>query len=197
MKAEQKWKNGQGKLQKKVKKSVGLGICVFLTLLLVSQLRYEKRIQKFVLRNEEELTEFTKNYLAVEQRERRHMFEEWKEENGYSVQLTGLFPEDVVAFYMGGFGLAPSSVYYGFYYSPEDIPVGTGEGQLVKAEGDNAGWSKIKYQTFSYKFIQILIPHSLLERHCSFIQSTACCFPSSVNGKVAEIFWSSGVVEKL
>ena len=27
------------------------------------------------------------------------------------------------------------------YYSPEDIPVGTGEGQLVKAEGDNAGWS--------------------------------------------------------
>ena len=81
MKAEQKWKNGQGKLQKKVKKSVGLGICVFLTLLLVSQLRYEKRIQKFVLRNEEELTEFTKNYLAVEQRERRHMFEEWKEEN--------------------------------------------------------------------------------------------------------------------
>ena len=51
MKAEQKWKNGQGKLQKKVKKSVGLGICVFLTLLLVSQLRYEKRIQKFVLRN--------------------------------------------------------------------------------------------------------------------------------------------------
>ena len=116
-------------------------LCVFLTLLLVSQLHYEKRIQKFVLRNEEELTEFTKNYLAVEQRERRHMFEEWKEENGYSVQLTGLFPENVVAFYMGGFGLAPSSVYYGFYYSPEDIPVGTGEGQLVKAEGDNAGWS--------------------------------------------------------
>ena len=44
MKAEQKWKSGQGKLQKKVKKSVGLGICVFLTLLLVSQLHYEKRI---------------------------------------------------------------------------------------------------------------------------------------------------------
>ena len=62
----------------------------FLTLLLVSQLHYEKRIQKFVLRNEEELTEFTKNYLAVEQRERRHMFEEWKEENGYSVQLLSL-----------------------------------------------------------------------------------------------------------
>ena len=34
----------------------------------------------------------------------------------------------------------------------------------------------------------IIIPHSLLERHCSFIQSTACCLPSSVNGKVAEIF---------
>lgn len=62
--SRQKWKSGQGKLQKKVKKSVGLGICVFLTLLLVSQLHYEKRIQKFVLRNEEELTEFTKNYLA-------------------------------------------------------------------------------------------------------------------------------------
>lgn len=55
-----KWKNGQGKLQKKVKKSVGLGICVFLTLLLVSQLHYEKRIQKFVLRNEEELQSLQK-----------------------------------------------------------------------------------------------------------------------------------------
>lgn len=139
MKAEQKWKSGQGKLQKKVKKSVGLGICVFLTLLLVSQLHYEKRIQKFVLRNEEELTEFTKNYLAVERRERRHMFEEWKEENGYSVQLTGLFPENVVAFYMGGFGLAPSSVYYGFYYSPEDIPVGTGGRSACKSRGRQCG----------------------------------------------------------
>ena len=69
------------------------------------------------------------------------MFEEWKEENGYDVQLTRLFPENVVAFNMGGFGLAPSSVYYGFYYSPEDIPVGTGEGQLVKAEEDSACWS--------------------------------------------------------
>ena len=139
MKAEQKWKSGQGKLQKKVKKSVGLGICVFLTLLLVSQLHYEKRIQKFVLRNEEELTEFTKNYLAVERRERRHMFEEWKEENGYSVQLTGLFPENVVAFYMGGFGLAPSSVYYGFYYSHESIPVGTGGRSVCKRRGRQCG----------------------------------------------------------
>ncbi len=42
----------------------------FFDALLVSQLHYEKRIQKFVLRNEEELTEFTKNYMAVEQRDR-------------------------------------------------------------------------------------------------------------------------------
>lgn len=141
MRTEQKCQDRQGKIRKKGKRVVRLGIGVFLVLLLASQLHYEKRIQKFVLRNEEELTEFAKNYLAVEQRERRHMFEEWKEENGYSVQLTGLFPEDVVAFYMGGFGLVPSSVYYGFYYSPEDIPVGTGEGQLVKAEEDSACWS--------------------------------------------------------
>lgn len=141
MRTEQKCQDRQGKIRKRGKRVVRLGIGVFLVLLLASQLHYEKRIQKFVLRNEEELTEFAKNYLAVEQRERRHMFEEWKEENGYSVQLTGLFPEDVVAFYMGGFGLVPSSVYYGFYYSPEDIPVGTGEGQLVKAEEDSACWS--------------------------------------------------------
>lgn len=141
MRTEQKCQDRQGKIRKRGKRVVRLGIGVFLVLLLASQLHYEKRIQKFVLRNEEELTEFTKNYLAVEQRERRHMFEEWKEENGYSVQLTGLFPEDVVAFYMGGFGLVPSAVYYGFYYSPEDIPVGTGEGQLVKAEEDSACWS--------------------------------------------------------
>lgn len=48
-----------GKLQKKLRRVLD-SVYVFLTLLLVSQLHYEKRIQKFVLRNEEELTEFTK-----------------------------------------------------------------------------------------------------------------------------------------
>ena len=109
MKAEQNGRVDRENYRKKLRRVLDSVYVFFLTLLLVSQLHYEKRIQKFVLRNEEELTEFTKNYLAVEQRERRHMFEEWKEENGYSVQLTGLFPENVVAFYMGGFGLAPSS----------------------------------------------------------------------------------------
>lgn len=28
-----------------------------------------------------------------------------------------------VNFFVTGFGLAPSSVYYGFYYSPEDLPM--------------------------------------------------------------------------
>ena len=140
MKAEQKWKSGQGKLQKKVKKSVGLGICVFLTLLLVSQLHYEKRIQKFVLRHEEELTELAELYLESDETQKQKLLEK-ERRDVHGAVLTGLFPETVAAFYMGGFGLVPSSVYYGFYYSPEDIPVGTGEGQLVKAEGDNAGWS--------------------------------------------------------
>jgi len=96
------------------------------------------------------------------------MFEEWKEENGYSVQLTGLFPEDVVAFYMGGFGLAPSSVYYGFYYSPEDIPVGTGEGQLVKAEGDNAGWSWQGYGDNGGEIIATGTPEQIIKNDKSY-----------------------------
>lgn len=29
----------------------------------------------------------------------------------------------LIDFYVTGFGLAPSSVYYGFYYSPEDLPM--------------------------------------------------------------------------
>lgn len=28
----------------------------------------------------------------------------------------------IIDFYVTGFGLAPSSTYYGFYYSPEDVP---------------------------------------------------------------------------
>ena len=51
MKAEQKWKSGQGKLQKKVKKSVGLGICVFLTLLLVSQIKVVNKLAAPVLKS--------------------------------------------------------------------------------------------------------------------------------------------------
>lgn len=130
---------------------------------------YERRISRFVMKYETELTELSETYLAAEPRERRLLFEEWKKENGHNVQLTGLFPEEVVAFYVGGFGLAPSSVYYGFYYSPEDIPISTGEGKLKLSDkeagqnsekkhwswqgyGDNGGEIvKIKEHWYYYK----------------------------------------------
>ena len=140
MRTEQKYQDRQRKIRKRGKRVVGLGICVFLVLLLASQFHYEKRIQKFVLRHEEELTELAELYLESDETQKQKLLEK-ERRDVHGAVLTGLFPETVAAFYMGGFGLAPSSVYYGFYYSPEDIPVGTGEGQLVKAEEDSACWS--------------------------------------------------------
>ena len=49
MRTEQKYQDRQRKIRKRGKKVVGLGICVFLVLLLASQFHYEKRIHKFVL----------------------------------------------------------------------------------------------------------------------------------------------------
>ena len=75
MRTEQKYQDRQRKIRKRGKKVVGLGICVFLVLLLASQFHYEKRIQKFVLRHEEELTELAELYLESDETQKQKLLE--------------------------------------------------------------------------------------------------------------------------
>lgn len=45
--------------------------------------------------------------------------------NNDTVDVDGIFGDTnrIVQFHYSGFGIAPSSTYYGFYYSPSDVPV--------------------------------------------------------------------------
>lgn len=47
---------------------------------------------------------------------------------------------EMVEFLCGGFGLAPSSSYTGFYYSPSDVPLGF-QGEVMPLVKTDTGWS--------------------------------------------------------
>lgn len=47
----------------------------------------------------------------------------------------------VVDFFVTGFGLAPSSTYYGFYYSPEDLPMMALDGMAKLTEYEPDAWN--------------------------------------------------------
>lgn len=45
-----------------------------------------------------------------------------------------------IEYYCHGFGIAPASIYYGFYYHSVDEPVGY-DGEIIPLKKDGKGWS--------------------------------------------------------
>ena len=97
-------------------------------------------------------------YINHNGKQLKTMCDEFLEEGGMfkdsfsHVQVDGIFGNDtkIVQFYFSGKGLVPSSTYYGFYYSPNDVPVPyanedyplTEKNQnkwIWNGEGDNGG----------------------------------------------------------
>lgn len=78
----------------------------------------ERDIREFVQANQAELVNIAENYLSgnTSQVEYKGVSIEGVYEN----QQTGETP--IVQFYFSGFGIVPSSTYYGFYYSAADTP---------------------------------------------------------------------------
>lgn len=110
----------------KIKTAIVIAIAVILVGALCSHFNYERRIANFVTQNETELTALAEEYLKKT---------EQKEITYRGTKIGGVFPAgEVVPFDVGGIGIVPSANYYGFYYSPEDIPVSNGEGKLEKVE---------------------------------------------------------------
>lgn len=46
----------------------------------------------------------------------------------------------MVDFYVTGLGIAPASTYYGFYYSPDDVPLVYGNYDIVLTQCDKNTW---------------------------------------------------------
>ena len=110
----------------KIKTAIVIAIAAILVGALCSHFNYERRIANFVTQNETELTALAEEYLEKT---------EQKEITYRGATIGGVFPPGaVVPFDVGGIGIVPSASYYGFYYSPEDIPVSNGEGELEKVE---------------------------------------------------------------
>lgn len=119
-------RNGQIKTAGKIKTAIVIVITVILVGAFRYHFDYERRIASFVTKNEPELTALAEDYLEKT---------EQKEITYRGVKIGGVFPAgEAVPFDVGGIGIVPSASYYGFYYSPEDIPVSNGEGELEKVE---------------------------------------------------------------
>lgn len=115
----------------KIITAIVIAIAVILVGALCSHFNYERRIVNFVTKNETELTALAEEYLEKT---------EQKEITYRGTKIGGVFPVgEVVPFDVGGIGIVPAASYYGFYYSPEDIPVSNGEGELKKVEGQQSG----------------------------------------------------------
>lgn len=124
-------RNGQIKTAGKIKTAIAIVITVILVGAFRYHFDYERRIASFVTKKEPELTALAEDYLEkTGQREITYR----------GAKIGGVFPAgEVVPFDVGGIGIVPAACYYGFYYSPEDIPVSNGEGELKKVEGQQGG----------------------------------------------------------
>lgn len=74
----------------------------------------ERRIKNFVNRNSEELVTIAEACLNSDTTVKTY--------KGVNVEQVFRGDHDIVQFYYGGMGIAPASIYYGFYYSPDDVP---------------------------------------------------------------------------
>lgn len=111
---------------KKWQKIILILFAVLAVIMILGDLRNpERRIRAFVERNQKELEALAKSYLE-DTAGANERFQKEREEARYKgVEIDGMYTGEhpIVQFYHSGFGLVPSSVYYGFYYSPEDVPV--------------------------------------------------------------------------
>lgn len=142
-----------------MKKWTKLTIIGIVIILLVSIVNYfakpERRIERFVLKYEGELQQIADAHLNGDL--------SIKEFKGAEVEQVFPGEHPMLQFSACGFGIAPASVYYGFYYSPNDVPLTyqNAEEELMKeaddkwqwkGEGDNGGVTyKIKDKWYYYK----------------------------------------------
>ena len=111
-------------------------IMIVILILLLGMIFRERLIQTYVVMVREHLETYAENLLDSDDRQSdRYGF--WKVRS---------YPEDqMVEFHTGGFGLAPSSTYKGFYYSADNVhkmfSVADKSLTTMDIEGNHATWT--------------------------------------------------------
>jgi hypothetical protein len=101
-----------------VKKWKKLIISAALIILAICAVTYisnpERRVKNFVNHNSEELKLIAEAYLNSDTTIKTY--------KGVEIEQVFRGTHHIVQFYYSGIGIIPASKYYGFYYSPDDIP---------------------------------------------------------------------------
>lgn len=102
-------------------------------------------VKRYIKNNNAELTSVAENLLS----ENISVNSEY---NGWKLDFFSTSDTPVVQFTVKSGGIVPSSGYKGFYYSPEDVPIGfqgietefiaDGDRWLYSYEGDNQGFTE-------------------------------------------------------
>ncbi|MDN5307858.1 MAG: hypothetical protein PWP16_1221 [Eubacteriaceae bacterium] len=120
-----------------MKKRNKLIVIIVLIILMIIAVKYiynsERRVKNFVINNNEELVTIAEAYLNGDTSITTY--------KGAKVERVYGGDHVIVQFFYGGFGIAPASRYYGFYYSPDDAPTvyqNSPRNELV--DGDDQQW---------------------------------------------------------
>ena len=113
-----------------------LVIMIVILILLFGMIFRERLIQAYVVVAREHLVSYAENLLDSDERQSDH----------YGFWKVRSYPEEqMVEFHTGGFGLAPSSTYKGFYYSADNahkvFSVADESIAMMDIEGDRATWT--------------------------------------------------------
>ena len=127
-----------------MKKKRYLILLIIISVFIVSKVMFNPyaKISRYVNHNERNLRASCEFYL-----EQNHVNRADTE-----IDVMGIYGGEykIVQFFYSGKGIAPASIYYGFYYSPDDIPVpycnGNEELEMISEDewtwkdvGDNGG----------------------------------------------------------
>lgn len=96
----------------------GIGVSVILVAILsafIFSRNDEKKITDFVIANHTELENIALSYISGDETLAKYK----------GVEVEGVYSGEhqIVQFYHSGAGLVPSTTYYGFYYSKDNVPV--------------------------------------------------------------------------
>lgn len=117
-------------------KKKAIVICTIILVIILSLAFQDNLIRAYVSLGREKLESYALQMLEPSERA----------SDSYGVWKTSCYPEDrMVEFHTGGWGLAPSSTYKGFYYSADDthklFSAAYADTVSMEIDGDNASWT--------------------------------------------------------